>query len=188
MNEEELSRLIEKYYNCKITEEEEEKLREFFRGSIIPKGYESEKIIFGYYNESADYIEPSVNFEERIIAGIDASVRKNRFRSYLLPLMSAAAGLLILAGSYFFIVHKSESLDTFKDPKIAYAETIKILRDVSVKLNHGSQVLEPVGKMNEMTKKSIKTINKSARYVRQNMENLDIIQKALVKTGSSDNN
>ena len=188
MNEEELTKLIEKYYNCESTEAEEEKLKEFFRGTVIREGYEAEKIIFGYYNESADYIEPSVNFEERMIAGIDASVRKNRFRSYLLPIMSAAAGLLILAGSYFFFMHKNQTLDTYQDPKIAYAETIKILRDVSVKLNHGSQVLEPVGKISEMTKKSIETINKSTKYVKQNLENLDIIQKALVKTDSSDKN
>ena len=189
MNEEELNRLIEKYYSGESTEEEEYKLKEYFRRSDIPEGYEAEKIIFGYYTESADYIEPSVSFEERIIAGIDASEKKQmQFRRHLLPVMSAAAGLLILAGSYFFFVNKSQPLDTFKDPRIAYTETIKILMDVSEKMNKGSQVLEPVGKINEMTKKSIETINKSTKYVKQNLKNLDMIQKALGKNRSSDNN
>ncbi len=188
MNEEELNRLIEKYYNCESTEAEEETLKEFFRGSVMPEGYEAEKKIFGYYNESADYIDPPVNFEERIIAGIDASVRKNRFSSYLLPLMSAAAGLLILVGSYFFFVRKTESHDTYKDPQIAYAETVKILFDVSVKLNRGSQALEPVGKINEMTQKSFNTINKSTKLVEKNLKNLDLIQKGLEKNKRSENN
>jgi hypothetical protein len=191
MNEEELNRLIEKYYNGDSTEEEEDVLRNYFRQSDIPEGYETEKEIFSFYTESVDYIAPSVDFEARILAGIDSSGRKKglqNFKKYILPLMSTAAGLLILAGSYFFFVHKPQPLDTFKDPQIAYAETIKILRDVSVKLNRGSQVLEPVGKINEMTKKSIETINKSSKYVKQNLKNLEIIQKALEKNNSSENN
>jgi hypothetical protein len=182
MNEEELSRLIEKYYSGESTEEEENKLKEYFKRSDIPEGYEAEKIIFRFYNDSADYIEPSVNFEEKIISGIDVLEKEKgsqNFKRYLLPSLSAAAGLLLLAGSYFFFMHKSEPGDTFKDPKIAYNETIKILRDVSIKLNRGSQVLEPVGKINEMTIKSLKTINKSTRYVKQNIKNLELIEKAL---------
>jgi hypothetical protein len=184
MNEEELNRLIESYYRGDSTEEEEDMLRVYFRQSDIPEGYEAEKAIFSFYKESADFIGPSVNFEERIIAGIDAAERKNGFQSikrYLLPLMSTAAGLLILVGSYFFFVRKTESHDTFKDPKIAYAETVKILFDVSVKLNRGSQALEPVGKINEMTKKSFETINKSTNLVEKNLKNLDLIQKAIEK-------
>jgi hypothetical protein len=191
MNEEELNRLIEKYYKGESTVEEEDALRDYFTRSDIPEGYEAEKAIFSFYTESADFIEPSVNFEAKILAGIDASERKNGFQSikrYLIPLMSTAAGLLILIGSYLFFVSKSESHDTFKDPKIAYAETIRILHDVSVRLNRGSQALEPVGKINEMTKKSFKTINKSTKYVEKNLKNLELIQKAIEKNKSSENN
>jgi hypothetical protein len=190
MNEEELNRLIEKYYKGGSTVEEEDALRDYFMRSDIPEGYEAEKAIFSFYTESADFIEPSVNFEARILAGIDASERQNGLQSITrhLPLISAAAGILILVGSYFFFVSKTESHDTFKDPKIAYAETIKILRDVSVKLNRGSQALEPVGKINEMTKKSFETINKSTKYVEKNLKNLDLIQKAIEKNKSSENN
>lgn len=191
MNEEELNRLIEKYYRGDSTEEEENLLRDYFSHSDIPEGYEAEKAIFSYYKASADFIGPSVNFEERILAGIDAVERKREFQGikrYLLPLMSTAAGLLILIGSYFFFVRKTESHDTYKDPQIAYAETVKILFDVSVRLNRGSQALEPVGKINEMTQKSFETINKSTKFVEKNLKNLDLIQKALEKNKNSENN
>ncbi len=190
MNEEELNRLIEKYYKGNSTEEEEDVLREYFRRSDVPEGYEAEKAIFSFYTESADFVEPSADFEARIIGEIDAAERKtgsNGIKRYL-PLMSAAAGLLILVGSYFFFTSKTESSDTYKDPQIAYAETIKILRDVSVKLNRGSQALEPVGKISEMTIKSFETINKSTKYVEKNLKNLDIIQKAIEKNKNSENN
>jgi len=182
MNEEELKRLIDKYYNGKSTEEEESTLRDFFRKNNIPEGYEAEKLIFSYYTETAEVPEPSIDFEARILAGIDASEMKRglgKMKKYLLPLLSAAAGLLILAGSYFFFFNRAETRDSFTDPEIAYAETIKILRDVSAQLNHGAQVLEPVGKMNEITRKSFESLNKSTRIVKKNLRNLDYLQRAI---------
>jgi hypothetical protein len=182
MNEEELKRLIGKYYNGESTEEEERSLRDFFAKNNIPEGYETEKIIFSYYTDSAVVPEPSLDFEARILAGIDAS-EKNRgirqMKKYLLPVFSVAAGLLILVASYYFIISRRGPTDTFTDPKIAYAETIKILRDVSSQLNRGVQALEPVGKIDELTRKSFKTINSSAIIVEKNLENLDYLQRAI---------
>jgi hypothetical protein len=171
MNEEELNRLIEKYYNGLSTEEEERTLKTFFSKNDVD-GYEAEKAIFSYYAESEAIPDPSPDFEVRILNGINASeinIRSQKIRKYLLAVMSAAAGLLILAGSYFFFTGRSEPVDTYTDPEIAYAETIKILRDVSSQLNRGAQVLEPVGKMNEIRKRSIETINKSTRIVEKNL-------------------
>jgi len=182
MNEEELKRLIEKYYNGESTEEEERTLRDYFRKNNIPEGYEAEKLIFSYYTESAEVPEPSIDFEARILAGIDASEMNRgsgKMKKYLLPLLSAAAGLLILTGSYFFFFNRAETRDSFTDPEIAYAETIKILRDVSAQLNHGAQVLEPVGKMDEITRKSFESLNRSTRIVKKNLRNLDYLQRAI---------
>ena len=182
MNEEELKRLIEKYYNGESTEEEESSLRNYFRKDNIPDGYEAEKLIFSYYTEAAEFSEPSIDFEARLMAGIDASEingRSGKISRYLLPFLSAAAGLLILVGSYFLFFNKTDSRDTFTDPEMAYAETVKILRDVSSQLNHGAQVLEPVGKMNEITRKSFETINKPSRIVEKKLKSLDYIQKAI---------
>jgi hypothetical protein len=182
MKEEELRSLIEKYYNGESTEEEERTLRDFFRKGNVPAGYESEKLIFSYYAESAEFPEPSIDFEARILAGIDSSETGNashNLKKYLFPLLSAAAGLLILIGSYFILVKRTEIKDTFSDPQIAYAETIKILKDVSSQLNHGAQTLEPVGKINEITKKGFETINKSTRIAGKNLRDLEYLQKAL---------
>ena len=179
MNEEELKRLVGKYYNGESTVEEESALREYFRSSNVPEGYEAEKVIFSYYDDSETVPEPSHDFEAQILAAIDASDRKKNMRKLLLPVLSAAAGLLLLGGSWFFFINRAESRDTFSDPDIAYAETIKILRDVSSKLNHGTQVLEPVGKFDEMTRKSFETINKSTIKVEKNLKDLNLLQKAI---------
>jgi hypothetical protein len=188
MKEEDLKRLIEKYYNGESTEEEEKTLRDYFNRNSFIKGYEAEKIIFSYYDESAEIPEPSHNFEAQILAAIDASDRKKgtqKLKRYLLPLLSAAAGLLILAGSYFFFINKADRQDTFSDPEIAYAETLKILRDISSQLNRGASTLEPVGKMNEMKIKSLGTINKSAKIAGRNLEYLQRTMKLTKATGNN---
>ena len=181
MKEEDLKRLIDRFYKGESSEEEENILREFFRKSDVPEGYEAEKEIFSFYTGSENIPEPSIDFEARILAGIDASERvsgSKKTKKYIISIMSAAAGLLLLAGSYFYFTSKAEPTDTFKDPEMAYAETIKILRDVSFQLNRRLQVLEPVGKMNEVTKKSFVTINKSTRIVEKSLKNLNYLQKS----------
>jgi hypothetical protein len=182
MNTKELNRLLEKYYKGESTEEEEEILRQFFTGGTIPEGYEAEMDIFSYYNEAIEVPEPSYDFEARIIEEIDKSEesrRKATIRRYLIPSLSAAAGILLLAGSYFFFIHRTEPRDTFSDPAIAYAETMKILMNVSSQLNRGAMALEPVGRMNEMTTKSFESINKSTKIVERNLKSLNYLERAI---------
>lgn len=188
MKEEDLKKLIEKYYEGESTEDEERILKDYFSRNKFIQGYEAEKIIFGYYAESDEIPEPSHNFEAQILAAIDASDRKKGtqiLKRYLLPLLSTAAGLLILTGSYFFFVNRAEKQDTFSDPDIAYAETIKILRDVSSQLNRGARTLEPISKINEMKIKSLVTMNKSVKVAGKN---LDFFQRTMQLTKAGADN
>ena len=188
MNEEELKRLIEKYYDGTSTDEDEIALRRWFSENAAPEGYEAEKEIFGYYMEAAEVPEPSADFEARIKKAIDNSDQTRmsvRVRRLLLPVLSAAAGLLILAGSYFFLIHRTDRADTFTDPEIAYAETMKILMDVSSQMNHGTSPLKKVGRINEVRAKSFKSINKSAIIVQKNLRNLEYLRNPDQMTDTS---
>lgn len=179
MNEEELNRLIEKYYNGTSTEIEENALRRWFSENPAPEGYEAEHEIFSYFSAEEVVPEPSAGFEARIISAIDNSESKggsDRIRRFLLPALSAAAGILIIAGSYFFFVNRTGNEDTFTDPKIAYAETMKILMDVSSQINHGTRPLKPVGRINEIKSKGFESINKSAGIVEKNLRNLEYLR------------
>lgn len=190
MKEEELKRLLQKYYDGESTEDEEMDLRDHFRQNDIPEGYEQEEVIFGYYTETGEVPEPSQGFEDRIMEGIDIFERgrePRKFRKYLLPILSTAAGLLIMTGSYFFFQHKAEPRDTFTDPELAYAETMKILMDVSSQLNHGAKVLEPVSKINKMTSKTIEALNEKSILVEKSLRNLHTLQNANVIMNESVN-
>jgi hypothetical protein len=191
MNTEELNRSLEKYYKGESTAAEERDLRVFFSGSIIPEGYDTEKALFSYYMTVSEVPEPSSDFEERILSGIDESeinITSRKYRRFILAVLSTAAGVLILTGSYFFIVHRSEPRDTFSDPKLAYAETMKILMDISSQLNHGAIALEPVTRINSMTKKSFAAINESTNIVEKNLRSLDYLQKAIAISNIKDAN
>jgi hypothetical protein len=181
MKEEELKRLIEKYYSGMSTEEDEKALRTYFIENIAPPGFESEKEIFGFYSEAGEVPDPSADFETRIYKAIDTASGRERaakVRKLIVPLISTAAGLLILAGSYFFFNSRTEPKDTFANPEIAYAETMKILMDVSSRMNHGTRSLKTVGRINEMKVKSLGTINKSAILVEKNLKSLGYLRNS----------
>jgi hypothetical protein len=179
MSEEELKRLIGKYYSGASTEEEERALRSYFLENNAPLGYEAEKEIFSFLMEAGDVPEPSAGFEARIINAVDSSDEKeltSRVRRILIPLTGIAAGLLILAGSYFFFMNRIEPEDTYKDPEIAYSETMKILLDVSTQINQGKESLKPVGRINEMKATSFASITKSAILVEKNLKSLGYLR------------
>jgi len=181
MKSEEIKRLLEKYYEGESTVEEEVYLKNFFSLGNIPEDLINEKEIFSYYLKSAIVPEPSLVFEKNIIAALDsigeASLDQKRRRAFGI-FTSVAALILILTGSYFFFIHKSEPRDTFSDPEIAYAETMKILYGVSVQLNNGTQALDRIGSMQEVTRQSLETINRSASTIQEKMKPLDHLRKA----------
>jgi hypothetical protein len=190
MNREELNRLIAKYYNGDSTDEEELALRELFQSDDAPEGYDAEKAVFGYYGPTGGFPEPSFDFESRILAGVDASeseIKPQKLRKYILPYLSAAATILILVGSWFFFIHRSEPEDTFSDPVIAYSETIKILMDVSAKMNRGAMVLEPVRKIDEMASQSMNAVSKSTGKIGKNLQDLGNVLEPLEKTDKKTN-
>jgi hypothetical protein len=169
MNDEELGRLIEKYYNGETNDEEEKSLRDFF-ASNSPEGFEAEREIFTYFPSEVSVPEASPELEKRIMARIDyLEAKRSTFRSYLLTAVNIAAGMLILAGTYFFFTERGKSADTFTDPAIAYAETMKILYSVSAQMNKGERAMQPVGRMNEMTSKGLKAIYESSDKIEKNL-------------------
>jgi hypothetical protein len=188
MSEEELQRLIGKYYDGISTDEDEKALRAYFSGNNVYPGYEAEKEIFSMFMDSFREPEPSADFEASIMKAIDKQSdheKYARIRNLLLPLMSAAAGLLILAGSWFFFIHRSQQEDTFTDPKIAYAETMKVLMDVSMQLNHCKKSLQPVGKINEVRVKGLKSISRSTGLVEKNLRSLGYLRSSDDTSNSS---
>lgn len=147
MTENRLKELLDKYYEGETSPEEELELKEYFSGNEVLPGYETEKEIFRQYSGMGKMPVPSSGFEMRIINAVDnlqSKELKRNFRKRYITMFSAAATILIMAGILFFLTREREPDDTFSDPAIAYAETMRILNDVSVRLNSGKEALKPV--------------------------------------------
>ncbi len=192
MKKEELDKLLAKYYNGESTEAEEDLLRAFFTTGDVPPGYETETDIFRFYNNAPDVPEPSVDFEKRIMEGIDRVEGEERnvpYRRQIIAFLSAAAALVLIVVSFLLLNRSVEPRDTYTDPKIAYAETMKILMSVSTQLNNGVEALEPVSRINEVAQKSfepLESLNKTSRIVDKNLRSLDYLDRAIEFTNTTD--
>lgn len=174
MTEDKLKELLQKYYEGKSTSEEEYSLRVFFSENTNFPGYEAEKEIFRHYSESERMPVPSSGFEMKIVNAVD-NVGKRLIRRVYITVLSSAAAILIMISTWFVFLREKEPADTFSDPGIAYAETMKILYKVSSQLNRGTDAFKAVNTMTGTTLDRIRTIDKS----------LSAIDKGLQKAGIS---
>lgn len=187
MNKEELDRLIEKYYRGETSFEEEALLRAYFSNDDIPGEYKAEKELFCYFMDNTIIHEPDPAFEERINNAIKNEDIRRRAKtgivSMMMPYMSIAAGILVIIALWFFTTRTNESADTFDDPRLAYAETMRVLLDISSRMNEGTKNLEPVSRFNEGFKSGTEILNKPSKMIMKNLKSLDQFQKAFEITG-----
>lgn len=93
-----IEQLLECYWECKTTVEEEEILRAFFQQKEIPARLLRYKSLFVYEDE-AKKIRLGSDFDERILAEIERPVVKAKrltLRSRFMPLFKAAAVIVLL--------------------------------------------------------------------------------------------
>lgn len=183
MKKEELDFLLSKYYDGLTSAEEECTLKDFFSRPDIPAGYETEKALFGYFSEMTDFPEPSVDFEARIINSLDnpSASKTMKARKLMLVLSGIAAAVLLVISTWFFL-RSNEPADTFSDPQVAYAETMKILMEVSLKMNKGTEALTPVTKMNLPDAPGLKVITDSRETLEKQLNNLEYVSKIISLT------
>ena len=189
MKEERLKELLDRYYRGESSEAEEAELREYFSGEIIPEDFDAEREIFRYYSASEIIPVPSEGFTERIIREVDElnEGRKRVFsRKRILAILSVAATVLILIGSYFIFFSREDIEDTFTDPRIAYTETIKILNEVSIKFNKGTMALQPLGKIQFASETGIETVDRSAELISRNLKKIKLLEQVSATGGNLD--
>jgi hypothetical protein len=180
MKEERLKELLEKYYNGETSEAEEAEMKEYFSGDRIIDSYDSEREIFRHYSLSEIIPLPSEGFRDRIVKAVDDLEKSRRSiftRRLYLYAISAAAAILLFVGSYFIFFNQRGPEDTFSDPKIAYAETMKILNEVSVKLNKGTLALRPISKIQYAAETGIKTVDRSAELISSNLQKIKLLEQ-----------
>ncbi|MFH0843146.1 MAG: hypothetical protein V1903_11050 [Bacteroidota bacterium] len=184
MKEERLKDLLDKYYKGETSEAEERELKIYLSGSYILKGYDAERDIFSHYPLHDAILEPSSGFSERIMKAVDELERLEKsklVRKRYISILSSAAAILLFMGSYYIFFGHKPTEDTFTDPQLAYAETMRILNEVSVKLNKGTEALRPISKVQHIST-GLNAVGESADKISSNLRRIKILD------GISDNN
>jgi len=181
MDSKRIELLLERYWNCVSTQEEEAELKIYFNSDAsIPTHLAHVAPLFQYFKNEAEIKLTDSNFEKQLFKAVKKSgkpkgkVRKleQSFQNYM---KVAAAVAIVIATSFIFRMEiwqgdKPQLLlveDTYQSPEEAYAETKKALMLIASKMNHGKREVEKISILSKaeskikgnQTKNSTATLN-----------------------------
>ena len=159
MDSNNIEQLLEKYWMCETSLEEEQQLRDFFKGHGVPASLKEATILFRFFDAEKNNILQE-NFESAVTkqlrqrqgGKVISMVRLNN-------IARIAAGILVVVVATFFIrqeIRKSypqELQDTYTDPQIAFEETKKALMMISQSFGKARQEAGKIKMLNEAEKK-----------------------------------
>jgi len=136
MDSKKIEALLEKYWKCETSLEEEQLLRQYFQGSQIPERWRETANLFRYFEESKKKTLTDVTFDGEVLTKVRGS-SKGKMATLVYNSMRIAAGVAVLTVAFWFVktdVRKTtpqEIVDTYDDPKLAFEETKKALMMIS---------------------------------------------------------
>ncbi|MCW5911965.1 MAG: hypothetical protein KIT62_12870 [Cyclobacteriaceae bacterium] len=135
MDSKQIEKLLEKYWNCETSLEEEHRLREYFRGQV-PESLHDVASLFRYFESQQQKEIVSPDFDVQV----KQKIRQHRPKGRLVNLsfaMRIAAGLLVVVVATYFVrqeirkAYPADVADTYTDPQLALEETKKALMMLS---------------------------------------------------------
>lgn len=156
MDSKQVEALLEKYWNCETSLEEEKQLREYFKGSVASSMGKTAEL-FRYF-ETQRWQGVGVNFDREVrkkIAHKPAGRSVKMFVNYA----RIAAGIAVVIAAGYFIhlevrkANPGSEEDTYSDPRVALEETKKALMMISNSFNKAHQQAGKVNMFNEAEQK-----------------------------------
>jgi hypothetical protein len=156
MDSKRIEELVNKYWNCETSLEEEQQLREYFRGTNdIPEQWKETASLFRYFAENKKKSVSDVSFDGRVMAAVRVP-RKGKMVKLFHNSMRIAAGITVLLAAIWF-VHKEvgsstsqeTAVDTYDDPKLAFEETKKALMMISKSFGRAEEETKKINLFNE---------------------------------------
>lgn len=136
MDSRRIDEMLERYWACETSLEEEQQLCDYFQGSNIPEQHKEAAAMFRYFSQNKKKSISDDGFEKKVLhltnRGKHSKVVQLFYNS-----MRIAAGIAVLMVAVYFVrkeVRKSDPVameDTYNDPKLAFEETKKALMMIS---------------------------------------------------------
>lgn len=131
-----IEQLLDKYWKCETSLEEEKELRAYFNESVVPDELKETSLLFKYFEEQKKQTVNEIGFNQKIKAKTTV-VKSGRIIKMIFTSAKIAAGVVVLLAASYLVrdeIRKSypeEIVDTYSDPQLAFEETKKALMMIS---------------------------------------------------------
>jgi len=157
MDSKKLEELLQKYWDCETSLEEQQQLREYFCSVNVPEQWKETAALFHYFEQQK---QKSVNEQfDRTMLGRIKTSPKGKVTNLVQTSLRIAAGVAVLVAAVFFVrqeIRNNDAVameDTFDDPKKALEETKKALLMISKGFGRAEQQAKKINLLNEAQEK-----------------------------------
>ena len=132
MDSKKIDELLNRYWNCESSLEEEQQLREYFRGKDIPEQLKETAALFQYFDLQKKQELNDPGFDHTVMKSV-STPKKGKLVTLAYNAMRIAAGVAVLVVATFLVRNEirkgspTPTEDTYDDPKLAFEETKKAL-------------------------------------------------------------
>lgn len=168
MDSNKVEALLNKYWNCDTSLEEEQQLRDYFKQGNIPEQLKEAASLFRYFELQKKKSLNDVSFDSQVLAKARPA-GKGIMMKVVYNAMRIAAGLLVVVMAVWFIRDRvrstdtetaaTEVVDTYDDPKIALEETKKALLMISKSFGRAKEETKKINILND-AQEEIKKVKK----------------------------
>jgi hypothetical protein len=162
MDSKEIGQLLEKYWNCETSLEDEQILRSYFNGPDVPDQLKDAAELFRFF-EGERKRSLDTSFDHNVMRTVKKTERTAKVVSLVqwTRMARIAAGIAVVAVAGYFVrneVLKSKDQsqaieDTFSDPKDALEETKKALMLISKSFGKAKEGAGKINMFNEAEQK-----------------------------------
>jgi hypothetical protein len=157
MDSDKIKDLLERYWNCETTLEEEQWLRDFFNSNEVPQSLQQEAQLFQYLKQQQNVKLNDLNFEQKLKQKLQP--KEGKVRSLLMTGMKLAAGISVVVASFWLVRQElnkeqpEEVVDTYNDPQKAFEETKRALQLISKNFGKAQKASTNINLINEAAEK-----------------------------------
>jgi hypothetical protein len=154
MDSKRIEELLNRYWKCETSLQEEQLLREYFNGDHVDDTLKENIPLFKFFQHQRNESVEDVGFDDKVVSKIETPI-KTRSVSWLYNAVRIAAGVLVLVTAMWFVrseIRKStpqEVVDTYDDPHLALEETKKALLMISKSFGTAEEQVKKINVFNE---------------------------------------
>jgi hypothetical protein len=157
MDSKQVKELLQKYWDCQTSLEEEKLLRDYFCTHSVTDDLKDAGVLFQYFHEQQQKGIMDVAFDSHLKKKLQPSGGK--IRSLVLNSLKIAAGISVVVASVWLVrtqlnnTTTDELVDTYDDPKKAFEETKRALQLISKNFGKAEKASANINLINEATEK-----------------------------------